>query len=354
MPGSYSKYYTGEAYWALARVHRLFPDEGWGAVADRIGDYLATRRDEVEGYWPPLADHWAAYGLAETVAFPDRDPERPLTDAELAHAKRQAALFGTQVRWISQQAGPWGTAVRGTFTPRGGGYGVVGEALTGLWRVAEADARMDGERGPIAERAQCVAGLAMDEQRVGARAASAARPDRVDGAWFVDDVTRMDDQQHAISALLRTVAIVEAAPSTDDDTAPSAWLWLVALVATLNPAYAAIGTPRRREPAGAPRSGRARWGDRVGPAARRGDRCRAVARPARRLPGGRPPRRRHRRRDRRGRPHGHPSPVARSPRCPDGERRSFPSASRSSPRRLPCCWRSARRPIVAWACSPPP
>ena len=26
----YSKYYTGEAYWALARVHRLFPDGGLG------------------------------------------------------------------------------------------------------------------------------------------------------------------------------------------------------------------------------------------------------------------------------------------------------------------------------------
>ena len=67
----------------------------------------------------------------------------------------------------------------------------------------------------------------------------------MDGAWFVDDITRMDDQQHAISALLRTVAIVEAAPSTDGEAAPSAWLWLVALVATLNPVYAAIGAPRR-------------------------------------------------------------------------------------------------------------
>ncbi len=28
---SRSKYYTGEAYWALARLHRLFPDDGFGA-----------------------------------------------------------------------------------------------------------------------------------------------------------------------------------------------------------------------------------------------------------------------------------------------------------------------------------
>ena len=72
--GVYSKYYTGETYWALARLHRLFPEEGWGEVADRIGAYVAAERDEVEDYWPPLPDHWAAYGLAETVAFDDRRP----------------------------------------------------------------------------------------------------------------------------------------------------------------------------------------------------------------------------------------------------------------------------------------
>ncbi|HEX2563498.1 MAG TPA: hypothetical protein VHK25_06265, partial [Acidimicrobiales bacterium] len=42
VPGVYSKYYTGEAYWALARLHRLFPGEAWGDTAARIGAYLAT------------------------------------------------------------------------------------------------------------------------------------------------------------------------------------------------------------------------------------------------------------------------------------------------------------------------
>ena len=116
---SRSKYYTGEAYWALGRLHRLFPDDGFGEVADRIGDYLATRRDDVEGIWPPVPDHWVAYGLAETVQFRERDHERPLTDAELAYARTQAGSFGAQVRWVSQQAGPWGAAVRGTRVPRG-------------------------------------------------------------------------------------------------------------------------------------------------------------------------------------------------------------------------------------------
>src|SRR5258705_6059357 len=30
-------------------------------------------------YWPPIPDHWVAYGLAETVKFPERDPHQPLT-----------------------------------------------------------------------------------------------------------------------------------------------------------------------------------------------------------------------------------------------------------------------------------
>ncbi len=87
----------------------------------------------------------------------------------------------------------------------------------------------------------------MDAQQVGDEAAAASSPDRVDGAWFVDGVTRMDDQQHAISALLRTVAVVESAESGGDtDDAPSAWLWLLALVAAVNPVIVAFGVPRRR------------------------------------------------------------------------------------------------------------
>ena len=113
-PALYSKYYTGEAYWALGRLHRLLPDEGFGEAADRVGRYLATRRDDVEDLFPPIPDHWAAYGLAETVAFPRR-----LTADEVAYARRQAGLWAAQVRWVSQQAGPWGSAGRAAPTSPG-------------------------------------------------------------------------------------------------------------------------------------------------------------------------------------------------------------------------------------------
>lgn len=245
--GDYSKYYTGEAYWALARLHRAFPGQGWGEAADLIGGYLAKSRDDVEDHWPAIPDHWAAYGASETVEFPERGGDRPLTEDELDYARRQAGLFGVGVRWVAQQAGPWGELVRGSDTPRGGGYGVMSEALTGWWLTALADQRLSGLREPVADRAMCVAGHAVDAQSDAEDAAGAAQPGRVEGAWFHHGETRMDDQQHALAGLLRTIPIAQAnAGSSPDrgDDAPSAWLWAIVLVLALNPARAAFAVPR--------------------------------------------------------------------------------------------------------------
>jgi small neutral amino acid transporter SnatA (MarC family) len=244
--GVYSKYFTGEAYWALTLLHRAFPGEDWGEAADRIGAYLATSRDKTEDHWPPIADHWAAYGLAETVDFPERG-RPPLTEQEVDYARRQAGLFGGQVRWVSQRFGPWGALVRGGEVPRGGGYGVVSEGLTGLWLAAEKDPRMANLREPIADRATCMAGLAVNAQSDGRDAADFARPARVEGAWFRDGETRMDDQQHALAGLLRTIPIVQASArpvGAAHDDAPSGWLWAAALVLALNPARAMFAIPR--------------------------------------------------------------------------------------------------------------
>jgi small neutral amino acid transporter SnatA (MarC family) len=242
--GIYSKYFTGEAYWALALLHRTFPREGWGQAADRIGAYLATSRDEVEDHWPPIADHWAAYGLSETVDFPERG-RPPLTEQEVSYARRQAELFGGQVRWVSERFGPWGALVRGPHVPRGGGYGVISEGLTGLWLTARADPRLADLREPIAERAACIAGLAVRAQSDREDAASFKRPDRVEGAWFRDGETRVDDQQHALAGLLRTIPIVRAQErSTSSDDAPPGWLWAAALLLALNPCRAAFAVPR--------------------------------------------------------------------------------------------------------------
>ena len=250
VPGKYSKYFTGEAYMALARLHRIFPGEQWGRVADRIGAYLATSRDDNEDHFPPIPDHWAAYGMAETVKFPERG-HPPLTGDELAYARRQAELFGIQARYLAQIYGPWGRVVRPGYIPRGGWYGVIDEAFTGWWLVSRADPRMADMRGAVAERATCIAGLAIDDQANAADAAGYERPDRVKGAWFRDGETRMDDQQHALSGLLRTIPIAEAAERSGSDgdsdppsEVPSALLWAAVLLLALNPPRAVFGIPR--------------------------------------------------------------------------------------------------------------
>jgi small neutral amino acid transporter SnatA (MarC family) len=65
----------------------------------------------------------------------------------------------------------------------------------------------------------------------------------------------MDDQQHALAGLLRTIPIAEARASAGPsdssdprDDAPSGWLWAAALILALNPARAAFGIPRRGSP----------------------------------------------------------------------------------------------------------
>lgn len=208
-PGVYSPFFTGEAWWALALLHRAFPDDGWDEPARRIAHYVATRRDEVEGYQPDISDHWAAYGLEVMTTWPGADPDRPLSAEEAVYAERQAAFAGIQVRWESQRTDEWPNWwLRGRRT-LGAGLGTLGEQLGGLWRVARADGRLADLADPLAERAVCVAGMLVDRQVDAAEAAATADPDRTRGAWFQFDVTQMDDQQHALSAVLLALPILE-------------------------------------------------------------------------------------------------------------------------------------------------
>src|SRR5690606_6957875 len=92
----------------------------------------------------------------------------------------------------------------------GAGLGTLGEQLTGLWQVAVADERLGHLAEPIAERALCVAGMAADRQVAEAEAVRWSDPDRVRGAGFQFDVTQLDDQQHALSAVLLVLPILDA------------------------------------------------------------------------------------------------------------------------------------------------
>jgi hypothetical protein len=186
VPDVFGKFSTGEAFYALALMNEAFPGEGWDADAHRIALYLATRRDQAEGYTLRQADHWAAYGLAELS-------ESGLTDAETEYARWLAGYFGFLVRFDSQHVGRF----LGGGLGSGAGLGVVGEGTAALWRAAGADPQLADLREPLAERVRCEAGILITRQTP----PSDPNPNER-GAWFKDSYTQMDDQQHAIAALI--------------------------------------------------------------------------------------------------------------------------------------------------------
>jgi hypothetical protein len=203
VPGLYAKFGTGEALWALALVNRLFPGEGWERPARRLARYVATRRDDVEGYVLTSPDHWAAYALA------DLGPEL-LGEPEIAYARRLAGAFGLVSR-VESQSGEEG--LRRVFRGEpasGAGLGSIGEGLAGLWRLSEADPRLGDLSADLAERLRCTAGRTVARQVTAAEAARLPRPELARGAWFSEDgYTQMDDQRHPLAALLATLPLLE-------------------------------------------------------------------------------------------------------------------------------------------------
>lgn len=179
VPGERSRFATGEASWGLALLHEAFPGEGWDEPVWAILDYLATERDELEELWPPpWPDQWAAYTLGETA-------EWGLEDHHLAYAERLAERFGQMIRWDAQREGV--AKITHLPMPRGGGYGTILEGLGALEWLWVNEPRLSD--APLRDRLEC-----------GAARLAEAQAD--DGAWYYDDQTRVDDQQHAISGLL--------------------------------------------------------------------------------------------------------------------------------------------------------
>lgn len=203
-PDERSKYATGEAFWGLTLMHRFFPGEGWDAYARKTADYLSFDRDEYEQQkFPPWADQWAAYGLGEMASWPP-------SDENIAYARTLAERFGFLVRIESQRRDNWFSKLLHGRQARAAGMGTWVEGLTSLHRLASTDPRMADMKDKLAERIECGAGMLADRQVSPAEAASTSNPERTSGAWFTNDVTRMDDQQHALSALLYSAPIIDA------------------------------------------------------------------------------------------------------------------------------------------------
>jgi hypothetical protein len=207
VPGERSKYATGEAFWALTLMHRAFPDEGWDRPARITVDYLALHRDEVEQQkYPPWADQWAAYGLGEMATW-------PLENHQVEYARRLAERFGLLVRVESQRRDNQYSKLIHGRQARAAGMGTWVEGLTSLHAIAAIDPRMGDLEDKIAERVSCAAGMLAERQYSPPEAATFADPVRVEGAWFTGGITRMDDQQHALSGLLRSAPIIEGVKS---------------------------------------------------------------------------------------------------------------------------------------------
>lgn len=194
LPDQTSRYSAGEAGWAIARLNTLFPDEGWDAPARRVADYLATARDKAEGMdFAPWPDQWAAYLLSELAPS-------GLNSDQVTYARALAGRFGMLIRSESQKSS-WPVPVVDPKA-RGAGLGVWVEGLGSLTRVAAVDDRLADLRPALEDRLNCGAGLLAERQVSAQKADDYDQPDLVQGAWFRDGLTRMDDQQHALSGLL--------------------------------------------------------------------------------------------------------------------------------------------------------
>lgn len=210
VPELTSLFYTGEALWGLALLHREFPGEGWDEAAWPTLDYITTVRDADEDVFPaPWPDQWAAYSLQEMS-------EWGLEDHHLDYARRIAAQFGTLVRWESQQNSTWHTLWLGHLThgpeAPASGHGTWLEGLGMLWELSLGDPRLADLSDVLGDRMTCGAARLVDSQVREARPGEDPTP--VVGAWFIDDQTRNDDQQHGLTGLLFTERVLRLREGT--------------------------------------------------------------------------------------------------------------------------------------------
>lgn len=191
VPEETSVYSTGEALWALAMLHEGFPEQGFDASAWLTLDYMSTERDMAEDLWPqPWPDQWAAYSLAEMA-------EWGLAEHHVDYARRLAERYAYFVRFDSQRGTTYGNITHGP-SARGAGHGTWIEGLAELREVMLHEPELTESVTAASEVLACGASRLAERQERGG-------PDvdvREAGAWFYDDKTRMDDQQHAASGLL--------------------------------------------------------------------------------------------------------------------------------------------------------
>lgn len=200
--GQTSTFYTGEAFWAFGLLGGQFPEAGWTADAQAVGRYIATERDaEEEIEDPPLADQWAAYGFAELAVHGPLEQEERFYVRSLI--ERYHGRYVAEVEREARRVGDGSAAPDESVTQsRGASYGTTLEALGSLRALSASDPGLDDLRAQLTHDSICGSAIALARQYSPERAAKWPRPDVVAGAWFDENTTRMDDQQHAMSGVL--------------------------------------------------------------------------------------------------------------------------------------------------------
>jgi hypothetical protein len=200
IPKATSVYFPGEAILALALLHEAFPGEGWDEHARHALDYLSGR----SGY-----NQWSAYGIAELASLGELD------DANIQYAHYLAARYELMVSAEARRQGSWyGHLELGEFS-RGASAGTWAEALAALWRASQKDPRLADMAGPVKASAECMAGILAARQVTPEEAKSYPDPGKSSGAWFLDGVTRMDDQQHPSSGLMYSLGVANGDPTRE-------------------------------------------------------------------------------------------------------------------------------------------
>lgn len=202
LEGQTSTFYTGEAFWAYGLLANQFAAEGWDVAARSVGHYIAVDRDaeeEIEN--PPHTDQWAAYGFAEmrdwgALEGPERAYIRLLIDKYHGRLDRE---IDREAKRVGDGTGPPDESVA---QARGAAFGTTVEALGSLWRLAVSDPGVADLRDDLRSDLICGAAILAARQNSAESAAAWARPDVVEGAWFDENLTRVDDQQHAMSGVL--------------------------------------------------------------------------------------------------------------------------------------------------------
>jgi hypothetical protein len=120
-----------------------------------------------------------------------------LEDHHVDYARSLLERYAFLVRFDAQRGTRYGSLTHGP-APRGSGTGTWIEGLAALWPMTMTDSRLAGTADATTEVLACGAARLADRQVDPLQNVS----DLEAGAWFYDDFTRMDDQQHAASGLL--------------------------------------------------------------------------------------------------------------------------------------------------------